>query len=186
MNAKANKRKLSAFARRVIVWPALVVAVSLAFTGVASAQTPFQATVKANGPGPAGCAFICGTADIAGYGQATWTWTPPSDFAPVNGPQCIPYGDQGIFAQVTFVLPDALNSTLVLNERGSVCTPGGSNSNQPYGFPGHVGHPAYVNGTWSVASATGQFAGLAGAKGNDALHAAGREASGSYAVTPGS
>jgi hypothetical protein len=165
---------------------AAVLAASGAFAGVASAQTPFQATVKANDPSPAGCAFICGTADIAGYGHATWTWTPPSDFAAVNGPQCIPYGDRGIFAQVTFVLPDALNSTLLLNESGSVCTPGGSNAFQPYGPTAPVGHPTHVNGSWSVASATGQFAGLNGAKGNDALHAAGRETSGSYTVTPGS
>ena len=65
--------------RRVVVsWP-LVVVLGLAFTGVASAQTPFQASVTSIATLPSakagGClsgAFYCGTANIAGYGAADW------------------------------------------------------------------------------------------------------------------
>lgn len=75
MNAQANNWKLGAFTRRLIVLPALVVAVSLAFTGAASAQTAFQASVKGNNPPPKPCptTTFCGSANIAGYGPATWT-----------------------------------------------------------------------------------------------------------------
>ena len=48
MNIQARQLKLGALTRRLILPPAFVVALSLAFAGVASAQqgTPFQASVR--------------------------------------------------------------------------------------------------------------------------------------------
>lgn len=68
-----RQSKSGALKRYLIPAPALVVGLSLAFTSAASAQIPFQASVKATTPPPKGCptTSFCGTASIAGYGPAT-------------------------------------------------------------------------------------------------------------------
>ena len=53
--AQATKLTLGRRKRGLIVVPALVLALSLAFTGAASAQSGFQATVKGANPKPTPC-----------------------------------------------------------------------------------------------------------------------------------
>jgi hypothetical protein len=162
MNTKANKSKLGTFTRRLMVLPALVVALSLASTGTASAQTAFQATVK-DVPGNAGpCATtLCGSASIAGYGPAVWTFTVLTLNPGGLSPQCSPYT-----AITTFQLLSG-GGTLVLDEQGVACSPGNS-GNAPrqdtFGFPWNL-----ITASWNVDTTgvyganTGAFAGLTGA-----------------------
>jgi hypothetical protein len=156
-------------------------ALSLSFAGAASAQTAFKASV--NGISPKGkppCATtFCGTASIAGLGPATWAINAIST-TPVNA-ACPSAGLVSAFtyqATTTFELSDG--STLVVNESGLVCAPGNSASAPPQSF----GVPEYAkNSSWTVQSATGQFSGLSGGAGTDALHADGARISGSYSGT---
>ena len=183
MNAKTYTRRSGSVARHLHLLPALVVALSLAFAGAASAQTSFQATVNGINPKPKPpCpTTFCGTASIAGYGPATWTLnaistTPVSSACPSTGlVSAFTYQ-----ATTTFeLLSDG--STLVLNETGLVCAPGNSSSAPPQSF----GFPEYAkNSSWTVESGSGQFGGLTGA-GTDALHAAGARISGTYSGTLG-
>jgi len=153
--------------------PTLIVAsaaifLSLALAGTASAQTSFQASITAHDPLPKPCPnneFLCGTAKIENHGPATWTFTITS--LTIQG-TCANYQ-----AAVTFELADS--STLVLDENGTACGPG----NSALAAANSYGTPTYATGDWSVQSADGQFAGIAGA-GTDALHIAGANASGSY------
>jgi hypothetical protein len=158
------------------VLPALVVALSLAFTGAASAQG-FHASAKATGPtGFANCtAFACGTAQIDGYGPASFTFILNS-FAPTSSPGCFSYSAVDLFA-----LSDSI-STLSLNEAGTVCGPGFSAVAQPPGS-NENGHPGFGTGSWSVGTATGRFSGLADATGSDTLKTAGNVFLGTYAGT---
>src|SRR5262249_26333412 len=100
---------------------ALLAALSFAFTGTASAQTAFQADVKTTGTLPAGpCsngAFYCGTANIAGYGAASWNWFLTS--VTLSQTSC----DTTYTATTDFTLSSD-GSTLVVNESGPVCLPG--------------------------------------------------------------
>jgi hypothetical protein len=182
MSDNANRWKPGAFTRYLILLPALVVAVSLLFTGAASAQTTFQADVTATSPLPAGpCsngAFYCGTANIAGYGTASWNFY-------LTG-YTISQTSCGSTYTATTGLTLADGSTLVLNESGPICGPGKDAAGYFSEGPKAYGHPNYPYGTWTVdtADSTGQFAGLAGS-GTDALHAAGAHASGSYTGTLG-
>ena len=135
MNAKANAWRAGALTRPVKPLPALVVVLSLAFTGAASAQTAFQANVNGITPKSMPCATtFCGTASITGYGPATWTLNAIST-TPVSGP--CPYGPPALVsaftyqATTTFELSDSAQSTLVLNESGLVCAPGNSQSAPP-------------------------------------------------------
>ena len=181
MNANAKAWRPSLLTRPLLLLPALVVALSVSFTGAASAQTAFQASVKGISPKTKPCATtFCGTASIAGYGPATWTINAIST-TPASGP--CPYGPPALAsaftyqATTTFELSDG--STLVLNESGLVCAPGNSASAPPQSF----GFPEYANSSWTVESATGQFSGLTGGAGTDALHADGARISGTYRGT---
>lgn len=190
MNVKANARSAGALTRSHILLPVLVVALSLSFTGAASAQTAFEASVNgdnasspaAKPPCPSLSAF-CGTARIGGYGPATFTINVLAT-VPTSGP--CPFGPPGLrsfftyTATTTFTLSDG--STLGLDESGLVCAPGNSGSVPPQSFV--YGLPLYANNsTWTVESATGQFSGLTGGAGTDALHAAGARISGTYSGT---
>src|SRR5215831_11077790 len=129
---------------------AVAVGLALAFAGAASAQSGFQATVTAKDPAPKPCPngeFLCGTADVANYGPATWAFTLTS--LSQEG-TCDSYA-----ATVTFELAD--RSTLVLNEDGTVCGPGKSNLSNASSKS--FGHPGDASGSWTVQSADGQFAG---------------------------
>ena len=162
---------------------ALLAALSFAFTGTASAQTSFQADVTSTGTLPAGpCsngAFYCGTANIAGYGAASWNFFLTS--VTLSQTSC----GTTYMATTEFTLASD-GSTLVVNEGGPVCLPGKDAASFFKEGPKAFGHPVYPKGTWTVdtADSTGQFAGLGGS-GTDALHSAGAHAAGSYTGTLG-
>lgn len=165
---------------------ALFAALSLAFTGTASAQTSFQASATFTGTLPAGpCsngAYLCGTANIAGYGAATWNLYVTS-FTSVFSPCGSTYT-----ATTDFTLASDPGSTLVLDEGGSLCGLGHDGA----AYRGYFnegskafGHPFDIVGSWAVDPAsTGQFLGLAGS-GTDLVHIAGAHAAGSYSGTLG-
>jgi hypothetical protein len=165
---------------------ALLAALSLAFTGTASAQTSFQTSVTWTGTLPAGpCsngAYICGTAKIAGYGAATWNFYVTgntNDFSPCGSTYT---------ATTYFTLVSDPGSTLVLDEGGSLCGLGHDGAAyRGYFYNGSkaYGHPFEIVGSWTVDPAsTGQFGGLAGS-GTDLVHVAGAHAAGSYSETLG-
>jgi hypothetical protein len=193
VQAKVHKSKLGAWTRSLIVLPALVGALSLAFTGSASASTPFQASVsttQVRGGGPvlsSGCsngAFFCGTANIAGYGAASWNLY-------VTGLTIVETSCGSTYTAMTDFTLASDGSTLAVKESGHICGPG-LNANGYFkeeGIPGGIpafGHPQYPTATWVVdkADSTGQFAGLGGS-GTDSLQAAGAQLSGSYSGTLG-
>ncbi len=167
--------------RRLVLLPALVVAVTLVVAGVASAQSGlFEATVGGNIPKPKPCAnggFFCGSA-TTNYGAATWTLVPTSDTPPPPGVRCGSYE-----ATVTFALGDASSSTLVLDENGIVCPPPGSSLLAPGALKSY-GNPFYFTSSWTVETATGAFASIpVGTTGTDALHSAGARVSGTYVTS---
>ena len=165
---------------------ALLAALSLAFTGTASAQMSFQASTTSTATRPAGpCsngAYICGTANIAGYGAASWNLYVTS-FTGVYSPCGSTY--TGI---TYFTLVSDPASTLVLDESGSLCGLGHdgaayrgyfNNGSKAYG------HPFAIVGNWGVDSAsTGQFGNLTGS-GTDLVNIAGAHFRGSYSGTLG-
>lgn len=164
-----------AVTRYLMLLPALIFALSLAFTPTASAQTavPFRAKVNGIRPKPkppCPTTAFCGTASIAGYGAATWTFDPTPTMTVSSA--CFAYT-----AETTFrLLSDG--STLVLNENALACAPG--NSVAP---PQSFGDPLYSkNSSWTVEAATGQFSGLTGV-GTDTLRTDGARASGTYSGT---
>src|SRR5579864_4022900 len=118
--------------RHLMVLPAIAVALSAAFTGVASAQTLFQASVSATGVrggGPvlsSGCsngAFYCGTANIAGYGAASWNLY-------VTGLTIVPTSCGSLYTATTdFTLASdrsTLRSTRAATSAGRDSTPTGT------------------------------------------------------------
>lgn len=164
----------------------LLAALSLAFTGTASAQTSFQASVTFTGTLPAGpCsngAYFCGTANIAGYGAAIWNLYVTSNTNVVS-----PCGST-YTATTYFTLASNPGSTLVLDEGGSLCGLGHDGA----AYRGYFnegskafGHPFEIVGNWTVDPAsTGQFLGLTGS-GTDRVRVAGAHAAGSYSGTLG-
>jgi hypothetical protein len=167
----------------------LVVALSLAFTASASAQTAFQASVTANTPKPKPCSNpgFCGTADIAGYGPATYTTIVTSE-TNVSSAPCPPPFPPGSSSAFAYTMTDTFQllsdgSTLVVDESGLVCTPGNSQA----GITPAGSFPAYASASWTVDTTqppTGQFAGLTGS-GTDAGHSAGAHLSLIYSGTLG-
>lgn len=184
MSSNVNRWKPGALTRHLILLPTLAVAVSVAFTGAASAQTTFQADVTATSRLPAGpCsngAFYCGTAGIAGYGAASWNFF-------LTGVTISQTSCGSTYTATTDFTLDSDGSTLAVNESGYICGPGKDAAGYFSEGPKAFGHPNYPYGTWTVATAdsTGQFAGLAGS-GTDTLSAAGAHVSGSYTGTLGS
>jgi hypothetical protein len=165
---------------------AILAALSLAFAGAASAQTSFQASTTFTGTRPAGpCsngAYICGTANIAGYGAATWNLY-------VTGNTNVPSPCGSTYSATTyFTLVSDPASTLVLDESGTLCGLGHDGA----AYRGYFnegskafGHPFTIVGSWTADPAsTGQFLGLAGS-GTDLVHLAGADAAGTYAGTLG-
>jgi hypothetical protein len=180
-----NRWKPGAVTRHLILLSALLAALSLAFTGTASAQTSFQASVTFTGTLPAGpCAngaYLCGTANIAGYGAATW------DFYTTSSTGVYSRCGSTYTATTYFTLVSDPGSTLVVDESGSLCGLGHDGS----AYRGYFnegskafGHPFEIVGSWAIDSASGQFAGLTGS-GTDQVHVAGAHAAGSYTSTLG-
>jgi hypothetical protein len=140
--------------RPLVLLPALVVGLSLAFTGAASAQTavPFQASVNqisTNGNGhpgpPCPNSYYCGNASIAGYGPAFWSFDESLNVPPApDGSDCSLYTGTS-----TFTLVNDPSSTLVLNEDFVFCHPGNS-GNTPNFWKNTYGHPGFGGGTWTV------------------------------------
>lgn len=197
-NAKYWKAR---FTRQLVLLSAVVLGLSFNFAGAASAQTTFQAAVSANGPAGGSCAngaYVCGTANIAGYGPASWDL-----FVLGNTNVDSPCGST-YQAQTDFTLASDPSSTLVLNESGDLCGLGHDGAAYRGYFangPKALGHPFAIVGSWTTATAantdcstavvpgappcsTGQFAGLAGS-GTDLINVAGRHAGGSYSGTLG-
>ncbi|HEY2656367.1 MAG TPA: hypothetical protein VGI55_11300, partial [Solirubrobacteraceae bacterium] len=143
-----------------------VALLGFAFTGAASAQTTsFQANVTATmlrGGGTvssAGCsngAYSCGTANIAGYGAASWNLYATSATAVVSS--C----DSTYTATTYFTLASDPTSTLVIDESGYDCVPGLDGNGYFAENPDAWGHPFINFGTWTIdtTDSTGQFAGL--------------------------
>jgi hypothetical protein len=196
MDAPTKKWNWGALARPLMLLPALVVALSLVFTGSAAAQTPFQASVTSTGNPHVGClsgAFFCGTANIAGYGAATW------NFGNVTNPTLsdTPCGTT-YTATTTFTLLSDPSSTLVLDESGNICGLGHDGAAYRGYFaegPNAAGHPYTIvgapsasvpDGGWIVDSAsTGQFSQFAGSTGTDLMNTAGGYLAGTYTGTLG-
>jgi hypothetical protein len=163
---------------------ALAVALTFPFTGVASAQTPFQANVSSTQTLPAGpCsngAYSCGTADLGGYGVASWNFY-------VTGATAAPTACGSSYtAKTEFTLASDPVSTLVLDEGGSLCGLGHDGAAYRGYFAERsqaYGHPFAIVGSWTVDSAsTGDFVGLAGS-GTDLVNIAGAHFAGSYSGT---
>jgi hypothetical protein len=183
MNTTQNIRKTTRPARRaaMLALSALAAALSLAFTGTASAQTSFQASVTFTGTLPAGpCpngAFFCGEANIAGYGAASWNFYVTSSTSVVS-----PCGST-YTATTDFTLVGDPGSTLVVDEGGPLCGLGhdGAAINGYFKEGSKAfGHPFKIVGSWTVDPAsTGQFGGLTGS-GTDLVNVAGAHAGGSY------
>jgi hypothetical protein len=170
----------------LVLLPALVLALSLAFTATAPAQTPFQAGVTLTNTLPfakaGGCsngAYYCGTANIAGYGTASWNFYLTG--ATISQTSC------GSTYQATtdFTLASDPGSTLVLDEAGAACGPGlNANGYFKEGSTAY-GHPNSIVGSWTVDPASsGQFSGLTGS-GTDQASFAGAHGGGSYSGTLG-
>jgi hypothetical protein len=181
--AIATGSRSRSIARRLMLVSALVVALSLAFTGAASAQTPFQATVKATQTLPAGpCsngAYACGTANLAGYGAASWNFY-------VTSATAVPTSCGSSYTATTeFTLASDPGSTLVLDESGPLCGPGKDAAGYFKESPKAYGHPFTIVGSWTVdPTSTGQFFGLTGS-GSDLVNVAGANVAGSYSGTLG-
>jgi hypothetical protein len=150
---------------RPLVLLSLVVGLSLAFAGAASAQTivPFQATVdniSTNGvgnPGPSCVTYYCGNAIIAGYGAALWQFAESPDVqpTPVVGSDCWHYTGTSTFTLVRD------GSALVLNESNVVaCFPGNSGNTPNFwkmtnGHQNPWGHPSRGGDTPTGLTPTG-------------------------------
>lgn len=182
MSKSANSWMSGTFVRYLLVLPLLTVAVSLLFAGRASAQTGFQADIEGTAPRPVGCpmgTFVCGTANIVGYGTASWSFHLGG--VTLSQTSC----GSTYTATVDFTLASD-GSTLALDETGYVCAPGKDAASFFSEGANAYGNPNYPHGTWTVdtADSTGQFAGLGGS-GTDALHSAGAYVSGNYTGTLG-
>lgn len=186
--ARVNRRPdgSRSIRRPAMLASALGVALTLALTGAASAQTPFQATASSTETMPAGpCsngAYICGTADLAGYGTASWNMY-------VTNSVAVPTACGSSYSATTqFTLASDPASILVLDEAGSLCGLGhdGAAYRGYFSEPSQAyGHPFAIVGDWSVDPAsTGQFFGLAGS-GTDLVKIAGAYFAGSYTGTLG-
>jgi hypothetical protein len=179
MRASACLSKSRSIARRLILLPALVVGLSLAVAGGASAQTGFQATVSGPTPKPRPCPgasepALCGSA-TTNYGDATWLLDNAS-FTPYSK-TCDNYE-----ATATFALGDG-SSLLTLDETGLICSPPGNSLSAPGGLKSY-GNPFYFSGSWTVQSATGDFGSIPiGSGGTDTIHTAGASVSGAYTGT---
>lgn len=120
-------------------------------------------------PSCANGAFICASATISTFGTAEYSYTLDAQ-APLSA-SCASYE-----ATVVFRLSDG--SELTMNEVGTVCGHGESFRRVP-APGGSFGNPVEGAGSWSVASATGQFSGMTGG-GTDTFVSAGANTSATY------
>jgi hypothetical protein len=186
---QADRPRPGALKPHLMLLAALLVALSVAFTGAASAQaTPFQASVTATALLPSGgCsdgAYSCGTANIAGYGAASWNLY-------VTGYTSVQTSCGSSYTAMTYFTLPSDGSTLVLNESGPLCGPGVDANGYFKGrFPRDYGRPYSALGTWTIdtTDSTGVFGSLLGGPGTggtDTLYFAGAHTAGSYSGTLG-
>jgi hypothetical protein len=127
-------------------------------------------------------AYICGTANLAGYGAASW-----SLYVTGNTNTFTPCGST-YTATTYFALAGDPGSTLVLDEGGNLCGLGHDGAAyRGYFAEGSkaFGHPFAIVGNWSVdPTSTGKFSGLAGS-GTDLVNIVGAHVAGSYSGTFG-
>ena len=181
-----RSRTSDGFRHLLVLLPALVVGLSLAVTAPASAQTTLRADASSTQTSPEGLcanqAYICGTANLAGIGTATWNM-----FITGFGPDYSACGST-YSATTYFTLSGDPASTLVLDEAGSICGLGHDGAAyRGYFAEGSkaFGHPFAFVGNWTVDPAsTGQFAGRTGS-GTDRIDLAGAHVGGSYNGTLG-
>lgn len=181
-----DKPRSSVGKPHLLLLPALVVALSLGLTAAASAQTPLEVSVTStqtlpDGPCP-NTAYICGTANITGYGAASWNMyigSPTISFTP-----CGSTNQETTY----FTLDSDPSSTLVLDESDDLCGLGHDGAAYRGYFAGgsrEFGHPFAIVGVWNVDPAsTGDFYGLTGS-GTDSVNITGAHAAGSYSGTLG-
>jgi hypothetical protein len=171
----------------VVLLPALIIGLSLTVTAPASAQTTLRADASSTQTRPEGqCAngaYICGSANLAGIGTATWNM-----FITGFGPDYSACGST-YSAMTYFTLSSHPAGTLVLDEAGSICGLG----NDGAAYRGYFaegskafGHPFAFVGSWTVDPAsTGEFAGSTGS-GTDRIDLAGAHVGGGYSGALGS
>jgi len=107
------------------------------------------------GPCPDG-AFYCGTADIAGYGAATWNMF-------LIGVTISQTSCGSSYTAITEFTLASDGSILVVDEGGPVCGPGKGAAGYFSEGPNAYGHPNHPHGTWAVdtAGSTGSSPGSA-------------------------
>jgi len=107
------------------------------------------------GPCPDG-AFYCGTADIAGYGAATWNMF-------LTGVTISQTSCGSSYTAITEFTLASDGSILVVDEGGPVCGPGKGAAGYFSEGPNAYGHPNHPHGTWAVdtAGSTGSSPGSA-------------------------
>lgn len=146
----------------------------LVLTDHATASVPanFQAQFTQHfgrGVGAAGgsCAeAFCGSGQVVGYGEAELTIVVAS-VVPASVAHC--GFALAVSGTATIELED--DSTLVLDETGTYCLPGGSHF-APGNFFVSYGNPLEIEATYTVVGGSGVFAGAAGA-GTNSIHQAG-------------
>jgi hypothetical protein len=168
-----------------------VAAAAMIVPATAAAQTavPFQGSVYVKYQEPTWVAvgwtcptvYYCGSANIAGYGPAFWSFDAPNGPQPLSSTQTVPppfspsdCAEYDGTSTITLNDPPQ-NSTLILGETEIACSPG--NSGNTFGFSHLVngtnfgGHPLYSTGKWQVqkGSGTGQFSKITDGSGTDTL-----------------
>ena len=146
--------------RYVSVGVLVILATGFSFQHAFAETSAFYAEVSGKVKKPTSCpegAFICGQTTIEGFGPAEFLYYLTGGVPTSNA--CVDYT-----AIAIFVLAD--ESRLVLDETGAACGPGNSFFTTP---PHSWGNPTEVEGSWTVADATGQFSGLTGSGTNNAL-----------------
>jgi hypothetical protein len=149
--------------RRFALPLAVMLLAGLGATSVSAATPSFQASfvnIYSQCPTSPPSLVFCGGGTVAGFGRASstaWLTAPP---APIAGSDCLQ-----IHAVRQITLEDGAGS-LTLAEIGTLCPRSGSASD--------MGSPYTVAKTYTIAGATGVFAGASGA-GSDVNRSAGNE-----------
>ena len=136
---------------------AAAVAASMTLVGAPAQAAEIGITVTGTttrpvGPSPDCTAFACLSAQVAGFGAATWQYYPG---------ETVPFSTScgTLSATAVITLADG-NGELTLAETDVVCNPGAS-YNAPGSFKSY-GNPFRITGTFTVVSATGSLSGLTG------------------------
>ena len=141
----------------------------LVAAGTASAATDFNASFSGKSGGCEPTYFRCASGRVAGYGPARWNYR--FEIVEFTSRSCAKIASQ------TRIRLTSDGSRLDLEGEGEICFPGNS-TNAPGSFVSN-GNPFRTTETWTVADATGRFAGKTGS-GTSTVHSAGNHASAEY------